>query len=233
MGCRIRLDVSTDEMMTMQGNRFGRVWASTVFAALAMISLDNLPTATAQMFGPRSLGRTIRPQPAPGLTGNVGMLRNQRFIRGNRQRTDFVGSDRAETRAFVGMQQSGVASSVRSAVTGGLGDNDTSRQVNQPIRRASAQRPYDPRLEIGFDYLAQPPTDVAAEVTRQLSSLTAGVSVSMEGRTAILRGVVASAEERQMAEYLASFEPGVSNVRNELAVAGDKEVIPPPSPRQE
>ena len=45
----------------------------------------------------------------------------------------------------------------------------------------------------------------------------------MEGRTAILRGVVPSADARGLAEVLLSFEPGVSSIRNELEVTPDLE----------
>jgi hypothetical protein len=202
-----------------------------VWAALILPLADH--AAEAQMFGPRTLGRTLRRQPAPGVSGDVRNLRNQRFIRGNRRATDFVGSDRTESREFVGLQQSGVAGTARSAVTGGLGGRDESVQVNQMVRRATNNRPYDPRLEVGFDYLPPPTSEVASEITRQLSVLTTGIEVLVEDRTAILRGVVASAADRQFAELLAGFEPGVSRVQNELVVAGDKEAIPPPPNAQD
>ena len=41
----------------------------------------------------------------------------------------------------------------------------------------------------------------------------------MAGRTAILRGEVTSARERDLAELAALVEPGISAVKNELVVA--------------
>ena len=54
-------------------------------------------------------------------------------------------------------------------------------------------------------------------------------SVTLEGRTAVLRGMVASDEARELAEALAMMEPDVLNVRNELTVdstATSPEAIP-------
>jgi hypothetical protein len=43
-------------------------------------------------------------------------------------------------------------------------------------------------------------------------------SVTLEGRTAVLRGKVATAEDRELAAALAMMEPDVLKVRNELTV---------------
>jgi osmotically-inducible protein OsmY len=184
------------------------------------------------MFGPRTFGRTLRPQPSPGVSGSVGVLRNQRFVRGNRQRTDFVGADRVDARQFVGLQQSGTAGAVRSAVAG-LAAGDTSTAVNQPRRSAPAQRPYDPRLEVGFAFPQSSAETVESRITRQLASRLPGIEVAVLERTAILRGVVASEEDRQLAELLAGFESGVSRVENQLRVVGSRGAPPPPPPPAE
>ena len=42
----------------------------------------------------------------------------------------------------------------------------------------------------------------------------------MEGRTAILRGEVATEHGREVAELMARLEGGVNEVRNEIVVAG-------------
>ena len=43
-----------------------------------------------------------------------------------------------------------------------------------------------------------------------------GVTVYMDGRTAILVGVVETAKDRRMSELLVKLEPGVSRVDNRL-----------------
>lgn len=45
------------------------------------------------------------------------------------------------------------------------------------------------------------------------------VTIAMENDTAVLRGRVATEHDRQLAEILATFEPGVWQVRNEVSVA--------------
>ena len=55
--------------------------------------------------------------------------------------------------------------------------------------------------------------------------------VRMEGRTAVLRGTVASADDRELAEALAKMEPDVLQVRNEIVVVDlpgtEAEAAPP------
>ena len=48
---------------------------------------------------------------------------------------------------------------------------------------------------------------------------TEPLEVSMAGRTATLRGTVESEHEKQLAGLMLLFEPGISKVQNELAVA--------------
>ena len=60
-------------------------------------------------------------------------------------------------------------------------------------------------------------------------SLWGPASVTMEGRTAVLRGKVATAEDRELAAALTLMEPDVKDVRNELVVdslATPVEVLP-------
>jgi hypothetical protein len=47
----------------------------------------------------------------------------------------------------------------------------------------------------------------------------ADATIEMDGRTAVLRGTVSDANERSLLERIASMEPGVSDVRNELEVS--------------
>ncbi len=49
---------------------------------------------------------------------------------------------------------------------------------------------------------------------------TNGVQVVMDGRTAVLRGSVASQADDRMLQRLLSLEPGVSKVKSELTYPG-------------
>ena len=46
-----------------------------------------------------------------------------------------------------------------------------------------------------------------------------GIDVRMDGRTAIISGVVPTQRDRRMSEMLIRLEPGVSAVVNEISVA--------------
>jgi osmotically-inducible protein OsmY len=61
-------------------------------------------------------------------------------------------------------------------------------------------------------------------------NLPVPMEVSVQGATATLRGVVASARDREMAELLVRFEPGISTVRNELTVQQARPREEPRSP---
>jgi len=59
------------------------------------------------------------------------------------------------------------------------------------------------------------------------------IRATLEGRTAVLRGMVATEADRQLAEGLAMLEPEVQAVRNELVVGSPGttgEALPPPVP---
>lgn len=45
-----------------------------------------------------------------------------------------------------------------------------------------------------------------------------GIQVEMDGGTAVLKGAVASADDKRMAYLLVQLEPGVREVRNELEI---------------
>jgi hypothetical protein len=84
---------------------------------------------------------------------------------------------------------------------------------------------YEPRLAVGFDVPSRPRDRLSEDLTRRLRSVQTldpsnRIEVSMEGRTAVLRGEVASERDRALLELLIHFEPGVSDVRNELKVRG-------------
>jgi hypothetical protein len=83
---------------------------------------------------------------------------------------------------------------------------------------------YLPKVELGFE--PRPPV-TQARASLQLERMLARASrlspdcrieVSVAERTAMLRGEVPSATDRELVELLVSFEPGISAVQNELVV---------------
>jgi len=48
----------------------------------------------------------------------------------------------------------------------------------------------------------------------------AGVNVGMDSGTVVIRGTVATADQRRLVENMIRLQPGVHDVRNELQVTG-------------
>lgn len=191
----------------------------------------------AQMFGPREFGRNLTPRVGPNSAfGGAGTLSgNERFLRQNRDFGDFVGLDLQEGPGeFVGLPDGSVPGRVRAAIEDLRipPPPDVNRpRPPQPVRSSSL--PYEPRLAVDFDFTRPPPADVEADLLRQLqdsplAERLEGLQLSMEGRTAILQGTVASESDRSLAENWVRFEPGVEAVRNEVRVAGDELPLTPP-----
>ncbi|MFV2067550.1 MAG: BON domain-containing protein [Pirellulales bacterium] len=196
--------------------------------------------AAAQLFGKRPLGRTLSRRVGADIDGEGSgtLTGRERFIRGNRPRTDFVGTDTRDERPYVGEVQGRAQGTVRSGLTGFRFDEGP--DVNRSAPRATSPRIplYPPRLQLGFN----PPrrNRLSREATRQLEESSAlaslgRIEVSMEGETAILRGEVASGYDAELAELLVRFEPGISDVRNELTIAERRSANPesmpaPPGP---
>ncbi len=193
--------------------------------------------ASAQMFGRRQLGRPLSRQAPPGFgqtQEEVGTLQgNERYIRGNRSPTDFVGPDVREMQRFVGSVQGTTRGRVTPMTEGLRRRVDRSASINQPLAPTPKSQMYLPRLDVDFsevglgkDYLESSALDTLARSPQMSGS--SHIAVSVAGRTAILQGEVPSAKDRDLAEVLLAFEPGISQVRNELVVNPD---LGPPGPR--
>jgi hypothetical protein len=191
----------------------------------------------AQMFGrPRSLGRPLARRGLDADMETVGQITGgERFLRGNRGRASFVGADRSENQSFVGGEQARTSGVIVSSTAGITPPPDRSSQINRPLQQPSSGQMYLPkiRLELGDEtgspsMLSHIPVTGRVQKSVQLASQRP-IVVSVVGRTAILRGGVASESEKDLAGTLALFEPGISQVVNQLWVQ-DRPVPPPPQP---
>jgi hypothetical protein len=167
-------------------------------------------------------------------SGGAGMLQgNERFLRQNRRPGDFVGKDLQNRRHFIGSQQ-GRATGRAQPSTTGLHISPPP-VVNQPAPASQNRKgPYHPPLEAAFDVAMPAPVQVSLELARHLRTSPglhpeSRVAVSVEGRTAILRGTVACESDRAFVEQMALFEPGISAVRNDLQVRRPPNSDPPPA----
>jgi hypothetical protein len=200
--------------------------------------------AQAQLFNSTTVGSQASSAGFPGGGGvTVGsrsssgaITANSRFVRGGRQPTDFVGADSGDRRAFVGAQQTRNRRA-RTATTSPLQPRPEPN-VNQAQPQAdsnSSTSLYPPRLMLDAELMALQPAGVGASLQRQLDRSpairrTGPLEISVEGRTATLRGTVVSTKDRELAELLVRLEPGVSDVQNDLRVKPAAEPIAnPPS----
>jgi hypothetical protein len=82
---------------------------------------------------------------------------------------------------------------------------------------------WDPTIPI-VPYFTPGPTDVQRVIERTtmvgMIGPRAGINVTMEGDTVVLRGNVATPKDARIAEGVVRMEPGVRNVRNELRIVG-------------
>jgi osmotically-inducible protein OsmY len=203
------------------------------------------------MFGNRTLGSSLRPgQRSFGGTarggvagGNVAGMTQQdnsfgqitgteRFTRGGRQQQGFIGNESGDVAGFFSMLTGGRTGNVQTN-NQRRRDPEAQQNVNtggQQNNQNNQRRMYRTTRTVAFDYTPSASPDLSATVSRRIQRAPAirtrsAIDVQIVGRTAVLRGVVATQHDRELAERLASLEPGVSTVQNELEVAQS-----PPAP---
>lgn len=195
---------------------------------LFVLFLTTVVPVQAQLFGSRDIGRNSRSRnlTRPDSVGTV--TEDRRFVRGSRAASDFVGSSRTDAASFVGSTQSVNDGVVPSSVTG-LREQPT-RRVNRAAN-AAVRGMYRPRMTIGFDVPGQPsptgtadgtqppdPLPIAPAIAQMARQYDLQISLSAMERSATLTGTVPTEHDRQIAELLLKFEPGLENVTNDLQV---------------
>ena len=208
-----------------------RCLLSFLAAALVAVALGlATDSAHGQMFGPRRLGQSLARRPGPGAPQSqeeIGSLQgNERFLRANRRPSDFVGPDVRELQRFIGALQARARAPATSTTEGLRRRVDRSETMNQALTPTAPGGPYHPRLEVSFQNFAPEPgtldrNALDALVRSPQMSATSRIVVLVAGRTAILRGEVPSRRDRDLAELLLAFEPGISAIQNELTVNPD------------
>jgi hypothetical protein len=175
----------------------------------------------------------------------------ERFINANRNAAQsFVGVDASEIRG-VG-QVGGTALGTGQQGMRGLQNQFNQNQFRQfdqlrqqlqnfnNFNQQGARTQVRIALTLGFEPMASAAATPVAAIAQQRLPRLPGVNlvgapqVLMEGRTAVVRGLVASERDRELVSRLLLLEPGVSAVRNEMTVAGStgpgSTPIPPSDP---
>jgi hypothetical protein len=178
------------------------------------------------MFGSRSLGNALGSGSSGGTgTGGLGTMTGM----GTTGQVGFVGASSQNMPSFVGAAQAGNTNTRgTTSMMGGMGGyNNSSMQLGGgQYGQAGANTPaVRITYRMAFEVAAGMSGRVSASVTQRLSETPAihaktPVRVAMQGRTAVLEGVVATEHDRQLAAQLVRFEAGVDNVDNRLTVGG-------------
>jgi hypothetical protein len=167
----------------------------------AMNGFGSSSTGGSSMYGGRSYGAVTQAGGTTGMSGGGGGGRT----------TNSGGSTTSS-----GGGGGGAAPS-SSRRRGGTTNTNTAAKEQQAW--------FEPRVEIGFETPSPTVSAIASSVAKSLGagnpgSRFRGVQVAFEGGTAILRGVVATPNDRVLASQIALLEPSVSAVRNDLTIAG-------------
>ncbi|MBL8892180.1 MAG: BON domain-containing protein [Planctomycetaceae bacterium] len=209
-----------------------RLWTSIGWTMLlSCVCLSSIAEAQQQ----RTFGRPLQRQAGPQRLSDVaaeaetagGITGTERFLRDRRRAGTFVGSDQATTR-FVGSGAVIESGRVQSAVESLPPTVDLAAQINRRMPPVGPSQPYAPRLILDFAPLdaTEDRTSVEtrqhAEQTQvelaQLLSKTGAESLQVEirDRVAYLTGTVATSRQRELAILLASMQPGVSRVVDQI-----------------
>lgn len=201
-------------------------WRAALACIVLFLSLSLSSEASAQLFGDRRVGSPLTAPPGNASTGqNPGNLTgNERFLRGNRSRRDFVGSDRNETAGFVGASQAIGVGRVPAATESLRVETTDTDRINRPIPPQPAKGLYYPRLEIDFVTLPRSQSELVQAATdrfqkRIQSVLGEDAKLTIQGRTASLEGTAESSQAAELAAIMASFEPGIDRVENKLNIS--------------
>ena len=145
----------------------------------------------------------------------------------------FVGTDREEaSNVFSRMQGATASSGIEQFL-----QRAAQREFENQSGNSASREMLRPRLTLGFEPSADLESRLGAQMSHRLAripglQITERVTVALQGRTAVLRGRVASEHDRSMLARLALLEPGVSDVQNDIAVGRHNEVEVVPESKQ-
>ncbi len=165
----------------------------------------------------------------PQITTELGQLSSTIGQGGFVGRSDtagrFVGNVMAGQQGVQGTNVGGFGGGGRGQFGGRGGGFNPQGNFN---RTNQNRRTIRPQLRIGFEVTPIPAADVESNLATQMQRLETsrpeldGIEVQVGAdRVAVLRGQVASEEDKKLAAMYVRLEPGVRDVRNELTVQGE------------
>jgi osmotically-inducible protein OsmY len=158
-------------------------------------------------------------------TGGSQLTGNERFLRENRQGA-FVGADSGDAVNLMSQQQgtqqgANNAQGLQSFFSqlNRMNQQNQTRNTQGRNSKQTLRIPMRAEIEMPLSYTS---TNVNSQLQTRLTKLPAlkasGIQVTMQGRTAVLSGRVATEREKRLAAGVAQLEPGVGDVQNDLIV---------------
>jgi hypothetical protein len=185
---------------------------------------------------------------ATGLSRQSSRYTSSRFSAGSdvqaaRSASQATGADRGTSpqtfRTGSSRQSQRTRSSNRSTTSRAASpysSYSSSRYGRTSSRYGSSGNEISAAIRLGFQVSLPATAEVSSALASRLAdpariATRSPIEVSMTGRTAILRGAVATEHDRVIAGLLARLEPGIDRVDNQLTVAAAESTGPPPPPR--
>ncbi len=173
---------------------------------------------------------------AGGSGGSTTLSGSERFLKANRGAGSFVGADSGD--AVNPLSTGGAAG--QGAMGGAMGNQMMMQAFRQSQQQGQNQQQNQGKnaktqlraaFKVGFETQPVVSTAFTTRLQTRFDNLPAlkdkgSITTSMEGDVLVLRGQVASAADRKLAEDLLSLEPAVSQVRNELVIVQSASVNP-------
>ncbi len=149
---------------------------------------------------------TVNATNTPGMTTGTGATQGASTSR----------SGRSTGRTTRGRTQSTLRTAPMTGARGGMGQNALNNQRRDSRLRAQ----YSMQIEsVAMSLEPRATLELRDTVQESITaSVPGGVRVAVEGTEVVLTGAVPSDTDRRLAELMASLEPGVRSVRNELVV---------------
>ncbi|TWU46004.1 hypothetical protein Q31b_11820 [Novipirellula aureliae] len=198
-----------------------------LFLSLILVAV----TADAQMFGARTLGQPFEGRRTGTTAADVTMESSgvvegdERFLRENRSRNDYVGNNRQSLEGFVGSEQAIGAGRVPASTETMQPPADRSSRINRPFPPLRPNQMYYPRLTLdasdwkGGVMETELINERDARLEGRLSKTArSNIEVYRAGDRTILRGTVSSEQVAEKLRIIASFEPHVDEIEDQLFV---------------
>jgi hypothetical protein len=224
LGCALFVPAAAWAQRSTQGSNRGGTTTNGMFGATTFGA--NAGSTGTGAGGGTSIGSSATGQGAQSAVGLGAQMGQPAQL----ERPGFVGSSSETVTNVRSAQATGAAGRGSNARGGqnfgglqGLFSQLEQNNFNQGGQQGQPRVPLTIPIRLGFQPRPVASTQFTSRFEGRLAKLpglkaVGPMEVTLEGRTAVLRGTVASEADRQLAEGLARLEPEVLEVRNELVV---------------